>query len=75
MQIFRKRSWSLSQESDSEEVDKFGVPELKLVLKLMKHRSRSRKSELEKNQGPDLVVDERRKSVYLVESEPLHQLH
>ena len=33
MQTFREWSWSLSQVSDSEEVEKFGVPDFKLMLK------------------------------------------
>ena len=67
MQTFRKRSLSLSQESDSEEMEKLEVPELKFVLKKLKHHCRSRKSQLEKNQGQDFVVDERTNSVYIVD--------
>ena len=66
-QTFRKWNWGLNQESVSKEVQKFGVPKLKLPRKKMKHRSWSQMSELEKTQEPDLVVNERRISVYFVE--------
>ena len=68
------RSPTLSHESDSEEVGYLGVLELKIVFKKFKLSSRSRKSEFEKSQGPSLMVDERKKSVWLIESKQLHQL-
>ena len=75
MKTFRKQRWSLCNESDSEEVGKFGLPELKLVLK--KTQTPQPESEVwaGKKSGPDLMVDEKWKSVHLVDSKRLHQLH